>query len=41
MANIQFRAKVKIARNDNGVEFTSKPMRRFYKDNETIHKQAA
>ena len=30
MVNTQFGAKVKVIRSDNGSEFTSEPMKRFY-----------
>ena len=37
MTKTQFGAKVKIIRSDNGAEFTSTSMKKFYRDNGIIH----
>ena len=37
MVNTQFWAKVKVIRSDNGSEFTSGPMKRFYGEHGIIH----
>jgi len=37
MVNTQFETKVKVIRSDNCVEFTSNPMRKFYREKGTIH----
>jgi len=37
MVNTQFRVMVKIIRSDNGNEFTSRPMRLFYKERGIVH----
>ena len=37
MTNTQFGARVKIVRSDNDAEFTSNPMKNFYRDNGIIH----
>ena len=40
IAKTQFGAKVKIIRNDNGVEFTSNLMKKFYRDNGIINEMS-
>jgi len=37
MVNTQFETNVKIIRSDNDVEFTSNPMRKFYREKGIIH----
>ena len=37
MADTQFGAKIKIARSDNGYEFSSKLIEKFYREKGIIH----
>ena len=37
MVNTQFDTNVKTIRSDNGAEFTSNLMRKFYRENRIIH----